>query len=102
MGSLTHNSSLNEMAIVDLFTKLIFGGDHALDASELQILQALRQVDRGLGLESLREVGFYLRALGVSQMIELVTRVQQQLGAAPVYQATASSVSPAQRSSRHG
>jgi hypothetical protein len=79
---------VTELAIVDLFTKLIFGGEQELSVSEMRILRALREVDSGLLLHSERDVGFYLRALGVSDMIALVNRVQGQLQAAPAWPAT--------------
>ena len=69
----------SEMAIVDTFTKLIFGEGDAYSTGELQIIQALRAVDANVALDSHRDMGEYLRALGVQEMIQMVTRVQQQL-----------------------
>jgi hypothetical protein len=51
------DSSLGEMEIVDTFTKLIFGMAEDFSVRELDII--------------------YLRALGVKEMIKLVTLVQQ-------------------------
>lgn len=87
MSTLADTHVVTELAIVDLFTKLIFGGEQELGISELRILRALREVDSGLLLHSERDVGFYLRALGVSDMIALVNRVQKQLAAAPTWPA---------------
>ena len=75
-GELGH---AGEMAIVDTFTKLIFGEGDAYSTRELQIIQALRAVDANVALDSHRDMGEYLRALGVQEMIHMVTRVQQQL-----------------------
>jgi hypothetical protein len=70
---------VSEMTIVDTFTKLIFGEDSRYTAKELRIIQALRMVDTNVLFDSHRDMGAYLRALGVQEMIELVTRVQRQL-----------------------
>ena len=70
---------VSEMAIVDTFTKLIFGEDSQYSNRELRIISALRAVDANLVFDSHREMGTYLRAMGVGEMIELVARVQQQL-----------------------
>ncbi|MEH6518642.1 MAG: hypothetical protein V7742_18335 [Halioglobus sp.] len=70
---------VSEMLIVDTFTKLIFGGDAQFSDRELSIVQALRQVDTNFALDSHREMGAYLRALGVKEMISLVSRVKKCL-----------------------
>ena len=67
----------SEMEIVDTFTKLIFGVDQDFSVKELAIIQTLRQVDDNIALDSQREMGIYLRALGVAEMIKLVRRVRQ-------------------------
>jgi hypothetical protein len=69
---------VSEMAIVDTFTKLIFGEDDAYSARELRIIQAFRSVDTNVALDSHHDMGGYLRAMGVREMVQLVTRVQQQ------------------------
>ncbi|MCX2982679.1 hypothetical protein EYC98_17595 [Halieaceae bacterium IMCC14734] len=78
MNSLADSVVVTELAIVDLFTKLIFGADAELSQTELHILGALRAVESSLLLQSGRDVGFYLRALCVSDMITLVNRVHEQ------------------------
>ena len=70
---------VGEMAIVDTFTKLIFGEESQYSNQELMIIQAFRTVDTNVVLDSHRDMGAYLRALGVGEMIKLVSRVQQQL-----------------------
>lgn len=67
----------SEMEIVDTFTKLIFGVDQDFSVKELAIIQTLRQVDDNIAMDSQREMGIYLRALGVAEMIKLVRRVRQ-------------------------
>jgi len=71
--------SVSEMAIVDTFTKLIFGEEEGFSAGELQIIRALRAADVNVLLDRHREMGSYLRALGVREMIDLVSQVQAQL-----------------------
>ncbi len=75
----SEGSQLGEMAIVDTFTKLIFGEEEDYSASELQIIQAFRAADANVLLDNHRNMGEYLRALGVREMIELVSVVQEQL-----------------------
>ena len=70
---------VGEMTIVDTFTKLIFGEDGHFDELELQIIQCLRLAEPNVALDGHRDMGVYLRALGVSEMIKLVTRVQAQM-----------------------
>ena len=69
----------SEMVIVDTFTKLIFGDDTEYSSQELLIIQALRSADHNVSLDSHRDMGVYLRALEVGEMITLVSRVQEQL-----------------------
>ncbi len=70
---------VSEMAIVDTFTKLIFGEDTHYTNRELMIIQAFRAVEKLVLFDSHREMGAYLRALGVAEMIDLVALVQDQL-----------------------
>ena len=70
---------VSEMAIVDTFTKLIFGEEDEYSHPEQSIIQAFRAVDANVALDNYREMGVYLRALGVREMIQLVARVQEQL-----------------------
>ena len=71
----------SEMDIVDTFTHLIFCGADELSPQEASILQTLLIVDENAANASstgiLRAVGIYLQALGVSEMIQLVTRVRE-------------------------
>lgn len=70
---------LSEMAIVDTFTKLIFGEEGEFSPSEELIIQAVRSVDNQVAMDSHASMGQYLRALGVAEMVQLVTRVQNCL-----------------------
>lgn len=73
------SSQMSEMAIVDTFTKLIFGEDSRYSNRELMIIQAFRMVDTNVVFDSHRDMGRYLRALGVGEMIQVVEKVQQQM-----------------------
>lgn len=75
---LKEDGPLSEMAIVDTFTRLIFGEEDYSSREDL-IIEALRLVDTNVALDSRREMGQYLRALGVSEMIRLVSRVELRL-----------------------
>ena len=66
------------MAIVDTFTKLIFG-EEDYTSRELLIIQAIRTVDANVLLETHRGMGEYLHDLGVGEMIQLVSRTKKQL-----------------------
>ena len=79
----TRGATASEMAIVDTFTRLIFGEEDLFDAAELRIVEALRLVDADMAGDSLREMGCYLRALGVAEMIQLVGQVQARLADSP-------------------
>lgn len=71
--------AVSELAIVDTLTKLIFGEESCYSEVELRIIQALRVADNNVALDGHREMGVYLRALGVEEMIKLVSRVQRQM-----------------------
>jgi hypothetical protein len=69
---------VTEMAIVNTFTKLIFG-DEANSPRELSIIQAFRSVDVNVLRDSHAELGEYLRSMGVREMIQLVSRLRQHM-----------------------
>ncbi|HEY6131108.1 MAG TPA: hypothetical protein VIV27_03780 [Halioglobus sp.] len=71
-------SPVTEMAIVNTFTKLIFG-DGSYTAKELMIIEAFRSVDANVLRDSPQEMGEYLRNLGVREMIQLVSRLRQHI-----------------------
>ena len=75
----SEGGSISEMAIVDTFTKLIFGEEETYSSKELHIIQAFRTVDPNVAFDSHTDMGEYLRALGVQEMIQLVARVRVQL-----------------------
>ncbi len=70
------DGAVREMAIVDTFTKLIFGEETRYSDLELRIIKGLRSTDGNVTLDDHREMGIYLRALGVREMIKLVSQVQ--------------------------
>jgi len=71
---------VTEMAIVNTFTKLIFG-DQGFTDRESEIIAALRSVRPEVLRDSYGDIGEYLRGLGVREMIQLVSRVRQQCDA---------------------
>jgi hypothetical protein len=70
--------TVTEMAIVDTFTKLIFGDEDFSDR-EATIIEALRSVNPGVHHDDCRGMGEYLRGLGVPEMVQLVSRVRQRI-----------------------
>ena len=77
--SASAGGSVGEMAIVDTFTKLVFGEEDDYSARELSIIKAFRAVDANAFADTHRDMGGYLRALGVREMIQLVSQVQAEL-----------------------
>jgi hypothetical protein len=67
----------SELEIVDTFTKLIFGAEQEYTVTELGIIGVLRLVDDNVALDRVEDMGIYLRALGVNEMISLVSRVRR-------------------------
>ena len=72
------SSGTDEMAVVDTFTKLIFG-DSDVSEREIEIIQTLRVVNPDVWCDSHAQMGAYLRSLGVREMIQLVSQVKQQM-----------------------
>lgn len=81
---------VSEILIVDTFTKLIFGEADQYSDDELAIIQALRQVDPNVALNSHSEMGKYLRVLGVREMTGLVGQVRSFMSGADMVLPTAS------------
>ena len=79
MEKITDVLAPTELAIVDVFTKLIFGMNQQWSEQELSIVQALRLADHHVLMDSQGDMGIYLRALGVKEMIGLVAVVKAQL-----------------------
>lgn len=79
----------SEMAIVNTFTRLIFGDDTGFSNQELRIVEALAAVQAGAirPLES-SDWAACLQAMSVAEMIELVgavrARLEQEASAAPL------------------
>lgn len=72
------DGSVSEMAIVNTFAKLIFG-DEVYTACELSIIEAFQVMDTTVSGDDRKELGEYLRNLGVREMIQLVFGLQQTL-----------------------
>jgi hypothetical protein len=71
--------AVSEMEIVDTFTKLIFGGEAHYTDLESLIIQGLRTADPYLTLDNHTDMGRYLRALGVKEMVKLVSQVRLEM-----------------------
>ena len=69
---------VTEMAIVNTFTKLIFG-DEVYSAREISIIEAFQAMELSLSRGDRLEMGEYLRNLGVREMIQLVSGLRQYL-----------------------
>jgi hypothetical protein len=69
---------MSEMAIVNTFTKLIFG-EVIFTERELSIIDGFRAVDADVLRDSHEEMGEYLRSLGVREMIQLVSRLHRHI-----------------------
>lgn len=67
---------VTEMAIVNTFTKLIFG-EEGYSVRELSIIDALQAMEENVACHNRTEMGAYLRNLGVREMIQLVSGLQQ-------------------------
>ena len=73
-----HLGQVTEMAIVNTFTKLIFG-DEAYNTCELAVIDAFRSMDDTVSRDTLKEMGEYLRNLGVREMIQLVSSLRLRI-----------------------
>lgn len=71
--------SVNEMLIVDTFTRLIFADIAQFDARERRVLAALRSVNANVLRDTPEQIGEYLRTLGVREMIHLVARIREHI-----------------------
>ncbi|MEM9255684.1 MAG: hypothetical protein AAGA91_09560 [Pseudomonadota bacterium] len=73
------NMPITEMAIVDTFTRLIFGDEEDFGLPEMHIISGFREVDVNVMHDTPVEMGKYLRNLGVREMIHLVSRLREHL-----------------------
>lgn len=70
--------AVDEMAIVDMFTKLIFDAEAEIDPWESVMLSLLCEYEASLDRASPREISEYLRSMAVSEMIVVVGHIKQQ------------------------
>lgn len=77
--------AVSELEIVDICTKLIFGVDEELSLREKMIVTALRMSDENFASDDGVEMGKYLRALGVREMIKLVALAKKSLDTGQVF-----------------
>jgi hypothetical protein len=73
------SAMIDEMSIVDVFTKLIFDADSFLNDTEILILESLCDVECSLLNASRRDLSEYLRSMGVDEMISIVGMVKNVL-----------------------
>lgn len=71
--------AMDEMSIVDVFTKLIFDADSVLYEAESQVVEILGQIESSLYEASRRDISEFLRAMGVDEMISIVGQVKRSL-----------------------
>lgn len=70
--------AVDEMAIVDIFTKLIFDAEAEMDHWETVMVGLLCEYEPSLDQASAREVSEYLRSMAVSEMIVVVGHIKKQ------------------------
>lgn len=70
---------VDEMSIVDVFTRLIFDAEIVLDKTESLVIECLTDVDSSLVNVSRRDISEFLRSMGVDEMIAVVAKVKQTL-----------------------
>lgn len=76
--------AMSEMAIVDVFTRLIFDADTRLNKSERMVIDLLCLHESSLAGASRRDISEFIRTMTIEEMIEMVnqlkTQLDQQLG----------------------
>ncbi|MEE8058364.1 MAG: hypothetical protein V3T17_11085 [Pseudomonadales bacterium] len=70
---------IDEMSIVDIFTRLIFDADSDLGDTEILVIEELAQIDHSLVQASRRDVSDYLSSMGVNEMIKLVAQIKRHI-----------------------
>ncbi len=93
-GNDTSTELMDEMAIVGVFTRLIFDPDAELDDTELLVVELLAQQEPGLSAATRRELSEHLRAMGVDEMITVVARIKQSIEQRGLLAATLNPANP--------
>lgn len=70
---------INEMLIVDVFTQLIFDAESVLNDTEERIIDCLESIEGSLTHSPRRDIGEFLRAMPVDEMISLVAKVKRKM-----------------------
>lgn len=73
-----------EMAIVAVFTRLVFSDVEGFGLAEMRVVEALRGADDKLIGASHGEVGDYLRTLGTGELTRLVAAIRHRLQDGPL------------------
>lgn len=71
--------AIDEMTIVDMLTKFIFDSESVLNEVEQVVIDLVVETDPSLTNTSRRDVGEFLRAMDVNEMIRLVTQIKVHL-----------------------
>ena len=71
--------AIDEMSIVDVFTRLIFDADSVLGETESLVVEALGQIEPSLYEVPRRDISEFLRAMGVDEMISAVGQIKRSL-----------------------
>jgi hypothetical protein len=71
-----HDGTIGEMAIVDIFTKLIFDSAVVLEPSEQHIIDVFAVLESTLTGASRRDVSEFLRAMTIEEMISAVNQLK--------------------------
>lgn len=70
--------AIDEMAIVDIFTKLIFDAEAELSQRQSAMVALLCEYEPSLDNASPREISEHLRSMAVSEMIVVVGHIKQR------------------------
>ena len=74
---------MDEMSIVDIFTRLIFDAESPLGVCEQMVVSILVDLVPSLEHASRRDLSEYLRAMSVDEMIQAVNQVKHEMNSHP-------------------
>lgn len=73
-----NNGSISEMAIVDIFTQLIFDAETVVDETGQRLLDMLKHLEPILADATQKDLSEYLRSMEVREMIKVVEIIKDQ------------------------
>jgi len=91
----TSDTDISELSIVDVFTMLIFDIDSDLTQSQQMVVTLLGQYEPAMAQANRIQLSDYLRALDVSEMIDIVMAVKHLLRQQQHILSTSSDIPPA-------